>query len=140
MEDLKGEFSWITCIIIDKAYHKHANIFSEDSSLRLGEMRSEIKYMQDTQVNTQVLLLPQPGLTPFARMDTHGIIIESPFLEYVNNPETKWSCCIGVPYGKDLWKVDDSKEQNGSYKIASALIKKELIKKGKTPHVTYLRL
>ena len=77
------------------------------------------------------LFLRRPGLTPFALMDVHGSIIELPFLEYVNKPETNWACCIDVPYGTSLWKVGDSKEQNGLYKIVSAQIKKELIKKRK---------
>ena len=71
-------------------------------------------------------------------MDVHGSRIELNFLEYINNPETKGACCIGVPYGTSLWKIGDSKEKNGLYKIASARIKKETIKKGNTPHETYL--
>ena len=35
--------------------------------------------------------------------------------------------CIGVPYGTAIWQVADSKEQNGSYKIALARAKKELL-------------
>ena len=54
---------------------------------------------------------------------------KSPFLEYVNKPDTKWACCISVPYGNSLWQVGYSKEQNRSYKIASERIEKELIKK-----------
>jgi len=37
--------------------------------------------------------------------------------------------CIGVPYGTSLWQVADSKEQNGSYKIAIAKAKKQLLEK-----------
>ena len=42
VEDLKGEFPWITCNIIDKAYSKYAQSFVEASSLRLGG--GEIKH------------------------------------------------------------------------------------------------
>jgi len=37
--------------------------------------------------------------------------------------------CIGVPYGTSLWQVADSKEQNGSYKIALAKYKKDVVHK-----------
>ena len=53
-------------------------------------------------------------------MEAHGIRIESPSLEYVNKSETKWACCIGVPYGTPKWQVFDSKYQEGLYKIMSA--------------------
>ena len=35
--------------------------------------------------------------------------------------------CIGVPYGTSLWQVADSKEQNGSFKIAISKAKKKLV-------------
>ena len=42
VEELKGEFPWITCDIIDKAYNKHAQSFVKASSLSLGG--GEIKH------------------------------------------------------------------------------------------------
>ena len=66
----------------------------------------------------------QPGLTPFVLMDVHGSRIELPFLEYIYKPDKTWACCAGVPHDTSMWQVGDSKEKNGSYKIASAQIKK----------------
>ena len=37
--------------------------------------------------------------------------------------------CIGVPYGTSLWQVADSKQQNGSFKIAVSKAKKKLLEK-----------
>ena len=58
----------------------------------------------------------------------------------LDNPETKRACCICMPYETYLWQFDDLKAQNVFYKIASAYIKNELIKKGKTPHENHLGL
>jgi hypothetical protein len=51
-------------------------------------------------------------------LDGHGSRFESTYLEYVNDARNKWTVCIGVPYGTNLWQVDDSAEQNGAFKIA----------------------
>ena len=77
----------------------------------------------------------QPGLTPFVLVNAHRSRIELPVLEYFNKPATKWACYIVVPYGTSLCKVGDSKEQKVSYKIASAIIKKELIEKKERHHM-----
>ena len=37
--------------------------------------------------------------------------------------------CIGVPYGTSLWQVVNSKEQNGSFKIAISKAKKKIVEK-----------
>jgi hypothetical protein len=67
---------------------------------------------------------------PFLLLDGHGSRLELPFLQYVNTSlEHKWVVCIGVPYGTSYWQVADSSEQNGSYKMALATAKKELVKK-----------
>ena len=47
VDSLKGEFTWITCNIIGKAYHKHSQSFVKASSLRLGGERSKIQDMKD---------------------------------------------------------------------------------------------
>ena len=69
------------------------------------------------------------GKTPFMFLDGHGSRLGHSFLNYINNPLHPWSACIGVPYGTSLWQVGDSKQQNGSYKMALARIKKEIIDK-----------
>ena len=54
----------------------------------------------------------------------------SPTSPTLTNPDHSWDVCIGVPYGTSLWQVADSKEQNGSFKIAQSKIqKKELLSK-----------
>ena len=53
---------------------------------------------------------------PFLILDGHHSRLELPFLKYINNPETEWRCCIGVPYGSHFWQVADSNECNGSFK------------------------
>ena len=69
VDSLKGEFTWITCNIIDKDYRKHYHSFVEASSLRLGGAISNIQDTQDIQVNTQVIFqsphppLPEPPLS-----------------------------------------------------------------------------
>ena len=67
------------------------------------------------------------GITPVVLMDGHGSRLGLPFLNYVNDPTHPWCVDIGVPYGTSLWQVGDSPEQNGSYKMALARIKKKLI-------------
>ena len=51
------------------------------------------------------------------------------FLKYINDPLHEWVVCIGVPYGTSYWQVGDSAEQNGSYKMALAKSKRELVMK-----------
>ena len=69
------------------------------------------------------------GRSPFLLLDGHNSRFELPFLEYITNNQHEWQVCIGVPYGTSLWQVADSKEQNGSYKIALARAKKDAMEK-----------
>ena len=67
--------------------------------------------------------------TPFLLLDGHGSRFELPFLDYVNSEETKWTVCIGVPYGTNLWQVGDSAQQNGAYESRLTLEKQLLLEK-----------
>ena len=69
------------------------------------------------------------GIKPMLLIDAHGSRFDLNFLTYINNAETEWSVCIGVPYGTALWQVGDSSEQNGAYKIACSKFKRDLFKK-----------
>ena len=69
------------------------------------------------------------GRKPFLLLDGHGSRFQESFLSYVIDPRHEWVVCIGVPYGTALWQVGDSSEQNGSYKVALARAKSELISK-----------
>ena len=64
---------------------------------------------------------------PFLLLDGHGSRFELPFMEYVVNTNHPWVVCIGVPYGTSMWQVADSKQQNGSYKMALYKAKKYLL-------------
>ena len=67
------------------------------------------------------------GMTPFLLLDGHNSRFDLPFLEYIMDDAHRWTVCIGVPYGTAIWQVADSKEQNGSYKIALTRAKKEML-------------
>ena len=69
------------------------------------------------------------GVPPFLLLDGHGSRFDLTFLEYINNPTTKWNVCIGVPYGTSYWQVGDSTEQNGCFKMALTRHKRNLLKK-----------
>jgi len=71
----------------------------------------------------------EDGVKPFLLLDGHGSRLELPFLKYINDPLHEWVVCIGVPYGTSYWQVGDSAEQNGSYKMALAKSKRELVMK-----------
>jgi hypothetical protein len=43
------------------------------------------------------------GLNTSLLLDGHGSHFELNFLEYINSNETKWDCCIGLPYGTSYW-------------------------------------
>ena len=67
------------------------------------------------------------GVPPFLLLDRHGSLFGLPFLEYINNPQTKWNVCIGVPHGTSYWQVGDSSEQNDCFKVALSKQKRELL-------------
>ena len=69
------------------------------------------------------------GITPFLLLDGHQSRFELEFLQYINDDETKWNTCIGVPYGTALWQVGDSSQQNGKFKILLTKKKRELFEK-----------
>ena len=69
------------------------------------------------------------GKYPFLLFNGHQSRFKIPFLDYICDNQHKWQVCNEVPYGTSLWQVGDSKEQNGSYKIALAQAKKEFFEK-----------
>ena len=69
------------------------------------------------------------GIMPFLLLDGHQSRFELDFLRYINNEQTKWNACIGVPYGTALWQVGDSLQQNGKFKILLTKKKRELFEK-----------
>ncbi len=71
----------------------------------------------------------QTEATPFLLLNGHGSHFELPFLDYVNSGETKWTVCLGVSYGTNLWKIGDSAQQNGAYKSRLTLEKQLVLEK-----------
>lgn len=67
------------------------------------------------------------GVPPFLLLDGHGSRFDLTFLTYINNIDTKWNVCIGVPYGTSYWQVGDSTEQNGCFKMALTKFKRQLL-------------
>jgi hypothetical protein len=56
-----------------------------------------------------------------------------PFLEYINNPNTKWLACFGVPYMMPIWQVNDASSLNRAFKIALTKAKQKYIKHHDVP-------
>jgi hypothetical protein len=46
-----------------------------------------------------ILTFDHTKATSFLLSDGHGSRFQLPFLDYVTTEETKWTICIGVPYG-----------------------------------------
>jgi hypothetical protein len=62
----------------------------------------------------QVFDRQEASLNPFLLLEGHGSRFELDFLHYINEDETKWECCIGLPYGTSYWQVGDSSEQTAA--------------------------
>ena len=92
-----------------------------------GGITSEILADALAHLDAYDLFDRENGKSPFLLLDGHNSRFQLPFLEYILDDAHKWTVCIGVPYGTAIWQVADSKEQNGSYKIALACAKKELV-------------
>ncbi len=58
---------------------------------------------------------------PFRLLVGHGSRFEMPFLNYINDPASKWMVSIGVPYGTSLWQVGNSSQQMVCTRCASLL-------------------
>ena len=50
-------------------------------------------------------------------VEGHDSRLHNDFLEYIKSEGRKCTVCIGVPSGTSYWKVGDSKDQNGTFKI-----------------------
>ena len=51
---------------------------------------------------------------PLMLVVVHGSCFCLYFFQYICDKNHKWTVVFGVPYGKSLWKVGDSEEQNGT--------------------------
>jgi hypothetical protein len=68
-------------------------------------------------------------INPFLLLDGHASRFDLIFLQYINQPETKWNCSIGLPSGTSYWQVGDSSKQNRLFKMALVRAKQEFIMK-----------
>jgi len=94
---------------------------SESGSITSNILKDVLTYLDNK------LASDRSEADPFLLLDGHGSRFELPFLDYINNEETKWTVCIGVPYGTNLWQVGDSSQQNGAYKMALTVEKQKLL-------------
>ncbi len=67
--------------------------------------------------------------TPFLLLDVHGSCFQLLFLDHITAEETKWTVCVGVPYGMHVWQVGDSSKQNGAFKKAITMAKQSILEK-----------
>lgn len=93
-----------------------------------GSITSEI-LKEDFETLDKLGVFPRhDGVTPFSLLDAHNSRVELPFLTYITTPPHEWVVTIGTPYGTAYWQVGDSKEQNGSFKMAITQAKSNLMK------------
>ena len=64
----------------------------------------------------------------FLLFDGHQTRFQEYFLVYANTPETKWVCCIGLPYNTKFWQVGDAEKINGKYSSEINEAKRKLYK------------
>ncbi len=94
---------------------------SENGSIT-GKILTDVLKHLDTHMNYD-----REEATPFLLLDGHRSRFELPFLQYIADERTKWTVCIGVPYGMNLWQVGDSSQQDGAFKMRLPIEKKKLI-------------
>ena len=93
-----------------------------------GSVTSEILRDSLKQIDSQ-LTFDRTEAIPFLLLDGHGSRFQLPFLDYVTVDDTRWTVCIGVPYGTHVWQVADSSEQNGAFKMALTKAKQNVVDK-----------
>jgi len=94
---------------------------SENGSITTEILADIMHYLNEE------LTFDRDDATPYLLLDGHGSHFRLPFLEYINDDQHKWTVCIGVPYGTNLWQVGDSSQQNGAFKIALKKAKQYVI-------------
>ena len=109
-----------TCILNGKEVEAYVTC-SESGSITSQILTDVLTYLD------KKLTFDRTEADPFLLLDGHGSRFELPFLDYIVKEETKWTVCIGVPYGTNLWQVGDSSQQNGAYKMALTVEKQKLL-------------
>jgi hypothetical protein len=111
-----------TCVVGGKSVEAYVTC-SESGSITSDILTNVLKYLD------KKLDFDRSEADPFLLLDGHGSRFELPFLDYINNPSSKWTVCIGVPYGTNLWQVGDSSQQNGAFKMCLTVEKHNLLEK-----------
>jgi len=70
---------------------------------------------------------------PFLLLDGHHSRMMLPFLQYINEPKTKWFTCFGVPYAMHIWQGNDASSLNGAFKIELTKAKRKYRKHHDVP-------
>jgi hypothetical protein len=66
------------------------------------------------------------GLSPFLLLDGHDSYFELAFLKYIYSLKSNLEICIRLPYGTSYRQDKNSREENGSFKMALFRSKQEL--------------
>jgi hypothetical protein len=62
-------------------------------------------------------------IDPMFIVDVHSSRMVGALLDYVKDPEHRWSAMPGIPYVTHLWQVGDFAEMNGVFKISTTKLK-----------------
>jgi len=81
-----------TCVVGGKSVESYVTC-SESGSITSDVLTNILKYLD------QKLQFDRSEADPFLLLDGHGSRFELPFLDYIVDPTSKWTVCIGVPYG-----------------------------------------
>ncbi len=85
-----------TCVVGGKDVEAYVTC-SESGSITSDILTDILKYLD------KKLAFDRTEADPFLLLDGHGSRFEIPFLNYINDPASKWTVCIGVPYRTSLW-------------------------------------
>jgi hypothetical protein len=109
-----------------KCFHNGHEISTYVTISENGSITSEILTNVMRHLDTY-LQWDRTEAIPFVLLDGHGSHFGIDFLRYISDNNSKWTVCVGVPYGTHLWQVGDSAEQNGSFKMALIKAKQKII-------------
>jgi hypothetical protein len=84
-----------TCVVGRKSVEAYVTC-SESGSITSDILTNVLKYL-DKKLN-----FDRSEADLFLLLDGHGSRFELPFLDYINNPISKWTFCIGVLHGTNL--------------------------------------
>jgi hypothetical protein len=82
---------------------------TESGSITTEELTLMLKYMDEL-----CLIDRSEEIDPMIILDGHISTMMGQFLEYVNNPQHRWSAMLCIPYGTHLWHAGDAVEKKWS--------------------------